>query len=186
MSAPIEQSLSELTFNLFQRPLHPELFNIYSSRHFFQGEYEVMLWIVGCSHVASVFANGECMTELICPPDQMLPKRGLLERFAFRGEKSHECHWAGGYEYFMNFQVDSMSANLYRQTHLDLTNIAKKRGMFVSFEEWGRGDLTPFSYLDYEAGLDELQLHTWHAFPEQQTILRTQSLFRLHANGAAK
>ena len=65
MDTPIRQSISELAFYLFERPLHPELFNIYGSRHFFQGDYEVLIWITGCSHVVSVFSRGHCMTECI-------------------------------------------------------------------------------------------------------------------------
>lgn len=179
MNMPIGQSLAELSFNLFDRPLHPELFDIYASRHFFQGDYEVIIWMVGGSHVASVFIGKECVTELICQPEQMLPKRGLIESFAFRGEKSYESSNTGNIEYMMNFQVESMSANLYRQTHLDITKMGKKRGIFVSFGRWAKGDFPPFSYVDYEAKMEELQLHTWHAFPEQQTVLRTQSLFKI-------
>jgi len=175
----IEQSLSELTFYLYRRPLHPELFNIYSSRHFFQGDYEVIIWVIGCSHVVSVFHGNDCITELICPPEQMLPRRGLAEYFAFRGEKSHQCSWSRGYGYIMSFQVESMSANLFRQSHADLTGASKKRGLYVPFPQWARGDLVPFSYLDYEARQDEFQLHTFHAFPEQHTILKTQSIFTL-------
>jgi len=180
MDSPhIEQSLSELGFYLYHRPLHPELFNIYSSRQFFQGDYEVLIWVTGCSHVVSVFYNNDCMTELICPPEQMLPKRGLIDQFAFRGEKSHQCSWSDDFGYMMNFQVETMSTNLFRRCHADLAKAGKKRGMLVPFPQWARGDLVPFSYLDYEARQDELQLHTFHAFPEQQTVLKTQSLFSL-------
>jgi hypothetical protein len=180
MDTPIQQqSLGELTFFLYQRPLHPELFNIYASRQFFQGDYEVIIWITGGAHVVSAFAQGQCMTELICPPDQLLPKRGLLDQFPFRGERSHQCSWSKGLSYMMNLQVESMSTNLYRSTHNDLLNLAKKRGMFVSFPQWAKSDLVPFSYLDYEARHDELQLHAFHAFPEQHTVLKTQSLFTL-------
>jgi len=180
MDSPhIEQSLSELTFNIFQRPLHPELFNIYRSQHFFQGDYEVMIWITGCSHLVSVFFDADCLTEVICSPDQMLPTRGLLERFPFRGEKSHKCTWSQELGYMMSFQVEAMSANLFRQTHSDLTGMAKRRGLYVPFPQWARGELVPFSFLDYEAHCEELHIHAFHAFPEQQTIIKTQSLFNL-------
>lgn len=174
-----DQSIKELTFFIYNRPLHPELFNIYSSRQFFQGDYEVIIWITGCGHVVSVFHGRDCLTELICPADHMLPKRGFMELFAFRGEKSHQCNWAKGYRYLTNFQVETMSINLFRQYHTDLTTAGRKRGIFVSFPQWARGPLVPFSYLDYESRHDELQLHTYHAFPEQQTILKTQSLFEI-------
>jgi hypothetical protein len=184
MESPrIDQSLSELTFCVFRRALHPELFNIYSSRQFFQGDYEVIIWITDCGHVASVFHGSECITELMCPPDQLLPKRGLVEQFAFKREKSHNCGWAKNFHYMMNLQVENMSSNLFRQSHTDLTNAGKKRGMYVPFAQWAQGELVPFSYLDYEARQNELQLHTYHAFPEQQTILKTQSLFDLNPKG---
>ncbi|MCP4707883.1 MAG: DUF2617 family protein [Planctomycetes bacterium] len=178
-SSRTEQSLKELTFFVYNRPMHPELFNIYSSRQFFQGEYEVIIWITDCGHVVSIFSGRDCLTELICPPDQMLPKRGYLDQFPFRGEKNHSCKWSKAHSYLMNFQVEKMSVNLFRQCHADLVTAGRKRGMMVSFPQWARGSLVPFSYLDYEAKYEELQVQTYHAFPEQQTILKTQSLFDL-------
>jgi len=180
-SQRIDQSLSELTFCVFRRALHPELFDIYASRRFVQGEYEVIIWVTGCGHVVQVFHGNHCITECICPPDQLLPKRGLVEQFAFRGEKSHKCQWSKGFTYMMSLQVEAMSANLFKRMHTELVGVGKKRGLFVAFAQWARGDLVPFSFLDYEAGRDELQLNTFHAFPEQQTMLKTQSLITLTA-----
>ena len=172
-----ELSLDELTFFLYERPLHPELFNIYNSVHFFQGDYEVIIWITGCSHVVSVFYDSHCLTELICPRQQMLPRRGLLDKFTFRREKSHQRPWADDFHYMMNYQIENMSENLYRQSHKDINVMARKRGLLVSYAQWCKGEFEPFSYLDYEAHMDEFHLYTYHAFPEQQTILKTQSLF---------
>jgi len=177
--SPIDISIRELTFYLFRRPLHPELFTLYSSRQFVQGEYEVHIWITGCSHLVSVFSGKHCMTELICPPAQMLPTRGLVEQFPFRGEKTHRCEWSNGLRYMTSFQVEVMSQNLYEHTHQDLCNMKKRQGIFVSYPQWDRGDLITFSYVDYEAQKTEFRIHTYHAFPEQQTILKTQSLFDL-------
>jgi len=178
-SSQTAQSLQEMTFHLYKRPLHPELFKIYRSRRFLQGDYEVIIWITGCSHLVSVFYGSECMTELICSSDQILPNRGLLERFPFRGEKSHACRSFQGMEYMMNLQVEPMSSNLYQKSHMDLIRLAKKRGLFVHYPHWSRGDFTPFSLIDYEAHYHELHIHTFHAFPEQHTIIKTQSLFNM-------
>ena len=175
-------SISELNFCIFNRALHPELFNIYASRRFYQSDYEVIIWVTSYGHVVGVFKKNNCVTELICPPEQLLPKRGLIEQFPFRGEKNHQCRWAKGLGYMMNLQAEQMSANLFRQCHSDLTKAGKKRGMFVSFNQASQGELAPFSYLDYEARQNELQLHTYHAFPDQQAILKTQSLVSLGTN----
>ena len=180
METPITQSVSELCLHLYRRSLHPELFNICSSRQFLQGNYEVLMWILPCSHAVTVCHGRDCMTEVICPPEQLLPKRCLVDRFKFGTEKSHRCNWGHNYNnYMVTFQVEKMSDNLFRQTHSDLTDMGKKRGLFVSFPQWARGELAPFSFIDYEARDKELHIFAYHAFCEQQTVIKTQSLFRL-------
>jgi hypothetical protein len=174
-----DQSVSDLTFCVLQRPVHPELFEIHRTRQFFQGDYEVAIWVTNCGHVVSVFRQGKCLTELICPPDQMLPKSGLVQQGRFRGEKSLTCASGPSLRYMVNYQVEEMSRNLFRQCHSELVKAGKRRGMFVSFPQWARTELVPFSYLDYEARPEELRVHTYHAFPEHHTLLKTQSLFDL-------
>ena len=172
--------VSELVFSLYQRPLHPELFTIYNKRHLKTNKYEAVIWETGCSHVISVYAQNMSLTELIAPPTQMLPKRGLIERFNFRGQRNHKCTLTRGLSYMTDFQVEKMSPNLYRQSHTDLERFARNRGVFVKFDNENTDGLKPFSYLDFEARRDELHIHAFHAFPEQVTIIKTQSLFDFH------
>jgi len=179
-SPQINVAIAELTFNLFQRPIHPELFKIYSGRSIHTKMYEAQLWITGCTHVVSVFADNHCLTELISAPGQMLPQRGLVERFRFRGPRTHKCSVSKSLSYMTNFQVEKMSPKLYCQSHRDLEKFAEKRGMFVKFPHLQTQGMTPFCFLDYEARANELHLHSFSAYPEQATIVKTQSLFDLH------
>ena len=173
-------AVSELTFSLYQRPLHPELFTIHAKRRLKTDFYETMIWATGGSHVVTVFVSDVCLSELISSPGQLLPKRGLIERFQFRGQRTHKCTLNRGLSYMTDFQVEKMSANLYRQSHNDLERFARNRGIFVSFPELSAAGLEPFSYIDFEARRYELQIHAFHAFPDQLTIIKTQSLFDLH------
>ncbi len=168
--------ISELSFSLYQRSLHPELFNIYAKRQLKTEKYEAEIWATGCSHVVTVHSRGMCLTELISRPGQPLPKRGLVERFQFRGQKTHKSTLSRGLSYMTDFQVEKMSANLYRQSHMDLERFARNRGLFVKYPEMASGGLEPFSYIDFEARKNELHLHTFHAYPDQITIIKTQSL----------
>ena len=172
--------VSELTFSLYQRPLHPELFNIYEKRQLKTEKYEALIWATGCSHVVSVFVNDLCLSELISSPTQLLLRRGLIERFQFKGKRNHKCTLARGLSYMTDFQVEKMSANLYRQSHIDLEKFARNRGIFVKFPQHAIAGLQPFSYIDFEARKDELHVHAFHAYPDQVTIIKTQSLFDFH------
>ncbi len=182
MEAPnTNVAISELMFSLYQRPLHPELFDIYARRHVKTEKYETTIWATGCSHVVQVCSQDLWLTELISMPTQMLPKRGLIERFQFRGQRSHKCTLSRGLSYMTDFQVEKMSPNLYRKSHMDLERFAHNRGMFVRFPKQAVGGLEPFSYIDFEARKDELHLHAFHAFPDQVTIIKTQSLVDFHS-----
>ncbi len=181
MDAPqINVAVEELSFNLFQRPLHPELFQIYAERRLRTEKYEAVIWVTGCTHVVSVFAGNMCLTEVISAPGQMLPQRGLIERFHFRGSKSHKCTLSRGVSYMTDFQLEKMSPNLYRQSHTDLERFARNRGIFVKFPDCEIGGLQPFCYVDFEARKSELHIHTFEAYPDQITIIKTQSLFDFH------
>ena len=173
----INVALESLTFSLFQRPLHPELFQIYAKRQLKTEKYEAGIWITGCTHVISVFSGDVCLSEVVSIPGQMLPQRGLIERFQFRGPRSHKCTLSRGLSYMTDFQVEKMSSNLYQQSHADLKRFAGNRGMFINFAEDADNSLQPFCYIDFEARRDELHVHTFSAFPEQLSIVKTQSLF---------
>jgi len=176
-SPQINVAIEELTFSLFQRPLHPELFQIYAERKLRTEKYEAVIWVTGCTHVVSVFAGDVCLTEVISAPGQMLPHRGLIERFQFRGPRSHKCTLSRGVGYMTDFQVERMSANLYQQSHTDLERFARNRGVFVKFPKLEVGGLQPFCYVDFEARRSELHIHTFAAYPDQVTMIKTQSLF---------
>ena len=176
----INTAVEKLAFSLFQRPLHPELFQIYAKRQVRTDKYEALIWVTGCTHVVSVFAGDVCLSEVISTPGQMLPQRGLIERFQFRGPKSHKCTLSRGVSYMTDFQVEKMSANLYRQSHVDLERFAKNRGVFVKFAESEGSGLRPFCYIDYEARRNELHIHTFAAYPDQVTVIKTQSMFDFH------
>jgi hypothetical protein len=173
----INIAIDGLTFSLFQRPLHPELFQIYAKRQLKTNKYEAYVWITGCTHVVSVFAADACLTEVISAPGQPLPQRGLIERFQFRGPRSHKCTLSRGLSYMTDFQIEKMSPNLYRQSHDDLERFAQNRGLFVKFPELETGGLQPFCYVDFEARQNELHVHAFAAYPEQVAMLKTQSIF---------
>ncbi len=170
-------AIDELTFSLFQRPLHPELFQIYASRQLKTEKYEALIWVTGCTHVVSVFVGDVCLSEVVSTPGQMLPSRGLIERFQFRGPRTHKCTLSRGISYMTDFQVEKMSPNLYRQSHTDLERFARNRGLFVKFPDFEMGGLQPFCYIDFEARRGELHIHTFAAYPDQVTMIKTQSLF---------
>jgi len=179
MSVEQKQSASTLRFYLYERPVHPELFDIYRDDHIVKSCYEAQIWVTGCSHVIGFFRDSFSLVELTADADAELPRRGLMLELPFRGERDHNCKRTDGINYMMNFQVESMSPHVYSKTHHDLARLGAQRGLFVPFPMWMARSLTPFTFIDYSAKPNELHVFTFHAFPDELTIVKTQSIFEL-------
>ncbi len=173
------QRLESLRFFLFERPLHPELFDIYGDVRIKKPGYEAQLWVTGCTHVIGFFRDGLSLVEVIAGEEIPLPSRGQALSLPFRGEKAHQQKRPDGINYMMNFQTETMNAPVYHNTHHDLVRQGTKRGLFVPFPMWTSNSLIPFTFIDYEAKHNELHILAFHAFPEALTIVKTQSIFEL-------
>ena len=179
MSIGQKQSVSSLRFYLYDRPLHPELFEIYHDDTIVKAGYEAQIWITGCTHVIGFYRQQSSMVEVTAGALATLPQRGLLLQLPFRGEKDHQVKRAGGINYMMNFQVEQMSPAVYSRTHHEVARLGAKRGLFVPFPAKAARSLPPFTYIDYDAKPNELHVFAYHAFPDDLTIIRTQSIFEL-------
>ena len=174
-----KQGVENLYFYLFERALHPELFHIDRVHRIEQRRYTAEIWIIGLAHAVTLTYNNQCFTELVAAESELLPKGGLVSSFRFRGERDHSQKFGESVHYMMSSQVERMTANLFPSSHRDLVAHSQKRGLFVSFPDSPGDVLAPFTYLDYEARDQEFHVHAYHAFSDELTRLKTQSIFEI-------
>jgi len=179
-----KQRVDELLFCLYQRPIHPELFQIRRVKKVQQARYQAEIWVCELSHVVTVQVGNQTLTELIIECNELLPKSGLATSFRFRGERDHTQSFDNGLKYILSTQVERLSPQLYPTTHRDYVHFAQNKGMFVPFEEWSQDGLTPFSVVDFDARDHELHIDAFHTFPEEMTLLKTQSIFEIPKPGS--
>ncbi|MFQ5414551.1 MAG: DUF2617 family protein [Phycisphaerae bacterium] len=175
----IKQRVEELQFCLYQRAIHPELFRIDRVKRFEQRRYQAEVWIVGLAHVVSLQYGDQILTELITDDAELLPKMGLAASFRFRGERDHAQTFRDGLKYILSTQVERLTPQLFPATHRDYVHHARDRGMFLPFEEWTSDGLAPFTFIDCDARDHEFHVHAFHAFPEELTLLKTQSIIEI-------
>jgi len=174
-----KQRVEELLFCLYQRPIHPELFKIYKAKRIEQARYQAEIWVVGLAHVVIIQSGHQILTELITEDNELLPKAGIATSFRFRGERDHAQSFNDGLKYILSTQVERMTPQLFPATHRDYVHYAQNRGLFVSFDDWAHDGQAPFSFVDFDARDHELHIHAFHAFPEELTLLKTQSIFEV-------
>lgn len=182
-SRNILNNLESLKLLLFERPLHPELFDIYREIRICKPSWDAQIWITGRTHVVAFSSCDDTLTEVLAGDEIPLPKRGLVLSIPFTGEKSHERRPNGGIGYMMNLQVEEMSARVYGRTHRELIRKGEAGGVLVTYPKWTTGNpknsMTPFSYVTCDSRPNGLHIMTFHAYPDATTIIKTQSIFEL-------
>lgn len=173
------QQAVDLNLFLYDRPLHPELFRHYADFQVKQHRYHADIWIVGLGHVVTVTSAEGTLTELLSADSELLPTRGVLTRFRLKGERDLERQAPTGWHYLVSSQVETMEEPLYKSVHNDLIRHAAKRGWFYPFDQWADGELVPFTYMDHEARDGEFHVHAFHAFPQERTLVKTQTIFEI-------
>ena len=173
------QRIEDLHFCLYQRAIHPELFHIHRVKRIEQPRYQAEIWVVGLTHVVAVQSGGVILTELVTEDIELLPKVGLATSFRFRGERDHSQAFSEDVKYILSTQVERMTPQLYPATHRDYVHYAQNRGLYVPFEEWTHDGMAPFTFIDFDARDHEFHVHAFHAYPEELTLLKTQSIFEV-------
>lgn len=174
-----KQRVDDLQFCLYQRALHPELFHIDLVKRITQARYQAEIWVTGLAHVVTVQMGDLILTEVITEENELLPKMGLATAFRFRGERDHAQAFGDDVKYILSTQVERMTPQLFPATHRDYVHYAQDRGLYVAFDEWTHEGLAPFTFLDYDARDHEFHVHAYHAFPDENTLLKTQSIFEV-------
>jgi hypothetical protein len=168
--------VSDLVFHLYGRPLHPELFEILAVRKIQREDYELSVQITRTGHVIMWQQSGTYLTEVTGAADQPLPERSRLLSYRMRGEHSDSLAYANGIHYQMSFQVETLPPEIFLHVHDEILADGGKRGLLCNFQPNCRLSLAPLGFVGAEARAGCLILTTFHTFPDEYTVVKSQSL----------
>jgi hypothetical protein len=166
----------ELVFQLYGRPLHPELFEIRAVRTIRREDYRLTVRITRTGHVISWQNRDVFLTEVTAAADQELPCRRRLLDYRLRHEHNGRLPCAGGIHYEMSFQVEVLPPEIFLHVHEEIRADGSKRGLLHNFPSQDRLAIAPLSFITADARPGCLCLSSFHTFPGESTIVKTQSL----------
>jgi hypothetical protein len=166
----------DLVFHLYGRPLHPELFDILSVRKIRREDYELTVRITRTGHVISWENRDVHLTEVAAAMDQPLPQKRRLLDHRLRGEHSGTLRCAHGVHYQMSFQVEVLPEEIFLHVHDEILADGSKRGILHNFQPHHRLAVAPLGFVSVEARAGCLFLSAFHTFPDEHTVVKTQSL----------
>ncbi|HMF14617.1 MAG TPA: DUF2617 family protein [Gemmataceae bacterium] len=168
--------VSDLVFQLYGRPLHPELFDILAVRKIQHDGADLTVRITRTGHVISWDSRNLHLTEVTASADTLLPEKRRLLSHRLRGEQSDTLACANGINYQVSFQVETLPWEVFVHVHDEILADGAKRGLLHNFQPHHRLALAPLGFVTAEARAGCLFLTSFHTFPDECTIVKTQSL----------
>lgn len=168
--------VSDLAFQLYGRPLHPELFDILAIRKIQREDYELTVRITRTGHVITWENRHLHLTEVTASADQCLPERRRLLFHRLRGEHSDSLPCSHGIAYQMSFQVEVLPQEVFLHVHDEILADGGKHGLMYNFQPHHRLALAPLGLVTAEARAGCLILTSFHTFPDENTVVKSQTL----------
>ncbi len=169
-------AVSGLVFQVYGRPLHPELFEVLGQRRIQHPEFLLDVRVTSTGHIIDWDDGAVHITEAtVAITQEMPPSRCLLSR-AFGPEGSARIDCGKGVSYQATFHAERLPVELFTAVHDEILADGGKRGLLFNFGAGTRLALAPLAHITAEFRPGCLFLTAFHTFPHECTILKTQSL----------
>lgn len=171
--------VAELAFRVFNRAVHPDWFATRVHRRLSQDRWEADVRIIEGGHVVSFGAGPVRLTEVLCGPATPLPEPGLLFQSSIRAERSASLQAGGLVEFQTCFEAERVDGEIFRHLCDEVVADASRHGILHHFRTTNRLLPAPLTHIHIEPSVRGLAIQSFHTFPEECAIVRTQSLYEL-------
>ena len=172
----VRPKIAELVFQLYGRPLHPELFEIFATRTVSRGEYEATIHITSAGHVVAWRYQGMTLTEVACRASHPLPQKRRLLQYRLKGKRSDELECRGSVRYQMNFELEPVQPEVFwaYQQELTIDGIARYVAPLRFQRPDGAGSVELYERRNRNRSMI---VQAFHTFPDDYAIVKSESLF---------
>ena len=161
---------------LYNRALHPELFDLRDRRVVTHDMYELESWVMPGNHVLRFGLGDLCVSELVIDQEDHLPSAGVVTAYLCAGEHDYEHAFTPErVKYLSTVQTETLSENLYLSTHREMLDHAEENESQAFGWDCEAGP--NLSVVDVQALHHEVHIQAYHLIAQGGFVLRTQSIF---------
>lgn len=173
----IRPKVAQLSFQVLNRSVHPELFQIQRTRKIERDCYTASLQITADGHVISWRHAGQTWCEVASSCHQAMPETGRLLELPLRDSRAGELSGDDGCRYRYKFELERVPAKMLWMIQKQLSESAERQGLLYIFNASGRIDIGGLSFIHVESRLKSLKIQAIHTFPDDLSLVKTESLF---------
>ncbi len=176
MTVPlVRPRVAEIVFRLYDRPLHPELFEVVAAKTATAHGSRLTVRLTRTGHTLSWSGAGVHLEEVIAAAGAELPDAGLRLAHRFdRGQRSR-CGFPG-VRYQVATQIEVLEPEQFVHVHAELLADGTRKGLAFHCQENNRVGLSPLGVVIVEALPRCLSVNAFHTFPDEFAVVKTQSL----------
>jgi len=172
----VRPPVSEVAFRLYDRPLHPELFDVVATRRVEPDGCRVTVRLTHTGHVL-VWGDGRVHIEEVTATDDMeLPAAGRRLAHKFGGGHGGRCALPHGIRYHVQSHLEVLAPEQFLHLHEELAIEGAKKGLVFHCRTHNRLGLSPLGVVIVQAVRGGFCTSAFHTFPDEFAVIKTQSL----------
>jgi hypothetical protein len=175
MSALVRPRPATVTFRLYDRPLHPELFAAVAERSVARAGYRLAVRLTPAGHALAWTDGTAHLEEVLYEAGSDLPTAGARLSHDFATNRRARCA-VGGVRYQIETQTETLSAEAFAHLHAELLLDGTRKGLVFHCATGNRIGLSPLGCVIAEELPGAVSAVAFHTFPDERTVLKTQSL----------
>ena len=171
--------VADLSFRLFGQAVHPDFFTTWAHRRVAVDAWSADVRIIEGGHAITWRAGPIRLTEILGASAVAWPDADPLLDSPIRHERTASVEPGSGVEYQTSFEVERLDPEVFAHLCDEMTLDNTRDRLFHRSNQADRLAPLAISHVLFESRARGLLIHTFHSFPAELAIIRTQSLFEL-------
>lgn len=172
----VRPRIADVVFRLYDRPLHPELFDVLACRTVQRDGYTLAVRLTRTGHLLGWNDGRVHLTELTATADMELPESGQRLGHKLEGGQRGRFDFAGGIRYQVGSQVEVLPYEQFVHMHEELADEGARKGLVFHCKTSNRLGLSPLGVVIVQTLPSGLSANAFHTFPDELAVIKTQSL----------
>jgi hypothetical protein len=172
----VRPRVADVVFRLYDRPLHPEFFDVLACRTVERDGYTLTVRLTRAGHLLGWTDGTIHLTELTASTDMELPECGRRLAHKFSGGQSGRRKFTSGVCYQVSSQLEVLQPEQFQHVHEELAADGARKGLVFHCKTGNRLGLSPLGVVIVQSLPSGLSTSAFHTFPDECAIIKTQSL----------
>ena len=171
--------VADLVFYVYGRTLHPELIEPFETEIIVRNGFRASISVCEDGHIVSFQFRDAVISEITASRYHPLPQRKRLLEHRLRGHRDGSLECESGVHYQMSYQVERLHPDVFQKMHDELLADCDRTTLAHCFPAGNRMAPGALSLIRTDVTGDSLLVHSFHTFPDNSAIVKTQSLFEI-------